>query len=201
MRYTHGDKNWVAISALVTGRTNIQCNNRWHHVLDLSIDRANERTGKWLEDEDIKLKDAVQLYDGKDLVSIAALVPGRTNIQCTNRWHHVLDSSIDRAIARTGKWAEDEDNKLKDAVQTHGGKNWGAITALVPGRTRKQCLRRWHDVLDPSIDQTPPEREGTWAEDEDIKLKDAVQRHCGKDWAAIAALVTGRTKNQCNKPV
>jgi hypothetical protein len=32
---------------------------------------------------------------------------------------------------------------------------------------------------------------GTWSEDKDIKLKDAVQRHGGKDWGAIAALVPG----------
>jgi hypothetical protein len=24
---------------------------------------------------------------------------------------------------------------LKDAVQKHGGKNWGAIAALIPGRS------------------------------------------------------------------
>jgi hypothetical protein len=29
-----------------------------------------------------------------------------------------------------------------DAVQTHGGKNWGAIAALVPGRGESQCYSR-----------------------------------------------------------
>jgi hypothetical protein len=53
------------------------------------------------------------------------------------------------ASGRTGKWAEDVDIKLKDAVQTHGGKSWGAIAALIPDRTQKQCLSRWHDVLIP----------------------------------------------------
>jgi hypothetical protein len=37
---------------------------------------------------------------------------------------------------RKGKWAADEDSKLKDAVQTHGGKNWKTIAALVLGRTK-----------------------------------------------------------------
>jgi hypothetical protein len=44
-------------------------------------------------------------------------------------------------MARTGKWAEDEDIKLKDAVETHGGNNWGAIAALVPGRTKRVVLQ------------------------------------------------------------
>jgi hypothetical protein len=64
-----------------------------------------------------------------------------------------LDPSIDRANGRTGKWTEDEDSKLKDAVQTHGGKNGAAIAALVPGRTKKQCHKKWHTALDPSIDR------------------------------------------------
>jgi hypothetical protein len=108
-----------------------------------------------------------------------------------------LDPSIDRTNGCTGKWVEDEDSKLEDAVQTHGGKNWGTIAALVPGRTKIQCNRRWKDALDPSIDRPPPERTGKWTEDENIKLRDAVQTHGGKSWGAIAALVSGRTKTQC----
>jgi myb proto-oncogene protein len=64
-----------------------------------------------------------------------------------------LDTSIDRANERMGKWSQEDDIKLKDAVQMHGGKNWVAIAALVPGRTKNQCHNRWHDILDPSIDR------------------------------------------------
>jgi hypothetical protein len=59
-----------------------------------------------------------------------------------------LDPINDQVIVRTGKWVEDEDSKLKDAVQTHGGKNWVAIAALVPGRSKQQCRSRWHRALD-----------------------------------------------------
>jgi hypothetical protein len=62
---------------------------------------------------------------------------------------------------------------LKDALQTHGDKDWVAIAALVPARTKSQCCSIWHDFLDPSIDRTPG-RMGTRAEDEDSRLKDAV---------------------------
>jgi hypothetical protein len=41
-----------------------------------------------------------------------------------------LDPSIVLTNGRTGKWAEDEDINLKDAVQTTDGKNWAAIAAL-----------------------------------------------------------------------
>jgi hypothetical protein len=41
--------SWVAIAALVPGRTKSQCRTRWHDVLNPSIDWANGRTArsKW----------------------------------------------------------------------------------------------------------------------------------------------------------
>jgi hypothetical protein len=127
---------------------------------------------------------------------MSALVPGRTRNQCWSRCKDALDPSIGLTAGRTGKWAEDEDSKLKDAVQTHGDKDWVAISALVQGRTRNQFRNRWHAVLDPSIGRASG-RTDKWSEDEDRKLKDAVQTYGVKDLAAIAALVPGRTKNQC----
>jgi hypothetical protein len=189
-------KNWAAIAALVPGRTRIQCQSRWRNALNPSIDRTTAHTGKWKEDEDIKLKNAVQKHGGKDWVAIAALVPGRTTKQCWNRWHDALDPSIDRVTGCMGKWEEEEDIKLKNAVHKHGGKNWVAIAALVPSRTQTQCQSRWYGNLNPSIDRVPG-RTGKWKEDEDIQLKAAVQTHGSKDWVAIAALVPGRTKKQC----
>jgi hypothetical protein len=193
---TQGDKNWGAIAALVPERTPEQCYHIWHNVLDPSVDRANGRKGMWTEDEDSKLKDAVQTQGGKKWGAIAALVPGRSYKQCYHRWHHVLKHCIDLAPGRTDHWTAVEDIKLKDAVQTYGGNNWGAIAVLVPGRSHKQCYYRWHYALDPSLDQANG-RTGKWTEDEDSKLKDAVQMHGGNNWAAIAALVPGRKQVQC----
>jgi hypothetical protein len=190
--------DWVAIAVLVPGRTNIQCYNRWHGVLDPSIDPTSARTGAFTPDEDAKLKDAVQTHGEKDWAPIAALVPGRTRQQCYNRWRDVLDPSIDRTARITGKWTSVEESKLMNAVKTHGGKNWIAIAALIPSRTNKQCNKRWHDALDPSIDRSN-ERTGRWTGGEDSKLLEAVQTYGGKNWNAIAALMPGRTKIQCNK--
>jgi hypothetical protein len=194
---TYGGMNWGAITALVPGRTKSQCKSRWFNALNPNIDRAYVRKGKWTAIEDSKLKDAVQSHGCKDWVVISALVPGRTKMQCCHRWHDALNPIITLAAGREGKWTADEDSKLKDAVQTHGGKDWATIAALVPGRTRLQCRSRWHFALDPSIDRTPPGRTGKWTEGEDMKLKDAVHTHGGKNWAAIAALVPGRTTEQC----
>jgi hypothetical protein len=61
-----------------------------------------------------------------------------------------LKPNIDRASKRTGKWTADKESKLKGLVQTHGGKNWKAISALVLGRAEKQCQSICHDI---NIDQ------------------------------------------------
>jgi hypothetical protein len=120
---------------------------------------ATWATGRWTIDEDAKLTNAVANTSKKkwgneykiDRVTISASIPDRTKFQCQGRWNNGLDSSIDGTNRRTGKWTSDEDSKLKDAVQMHDAMNWKEIAALVPGRTRKQCKRRWKDVLDPSI--------------------------------------------------
>jgi hypothetical protein len=55
------------------------------------------------------------------MARVAALVPGRTRKQCLGRWKNVVKHNIGLANGRAGgKWKEDEDNKSKDAVQTHG---------------------------------------------------------------------------------
>jgi hypothetical protein len=88
---------------------------------DLAADEMPRRTGKWTAVEDTKLKDAVQMQGADNWKEIEALVPGRTKTQRWSRWHDALNPCIDRANGRAGKWAEDEDSKLKDPVQTQGG--------------------------------------------------------------------------------
>jgi hypothetical protein len=188
--------DWDAVAALVPSRTKLQCWNRWHNALNPSIALVDGREGKWTVDENSKLKDAVQKHGGKKWDAIAALVPGRTVKQCSSRWHNALNPSIALVHGREGKWTVDENSKLKDAVHTHSEKDWVAIAALVPCRTRQQCRSRWHNVINPSI-ALAAGREGTWTEDEDMKMKNAAQTHGCKNWGAIAALVPGRTKIQC----
>jgi predicted lipoprotein with Yx(FWY)xxD motif len=117
---THGAKNWEPIAALSPGRTKVQCRKRWYNALDPSIYRATACVSKWTADEDKKLKDTVPTHGAKNWETIAALVPGRTKVQCRNRWHNALDPSIYRATACVSKWTADEDKKLKDAVPRIG---------------------------------------------------------------------------------
>jgi hypothetical protein len=196
----YGSKDWGVIATLISGRTDIQCRDRWRNFLKPNIDRRTRRTGAWTEDEDGKLKAAAQLHGSEDWGVISTLIPGRTDTQCRKRWDRWLNSfnssSIDRVIGRTGAWTEDEYGKLKDAVQLHGSKDWGVIATVVPGRTKDQCRAGWRKFLKTSINLVT-RRTGAWTEDEDRKLKDAVLRHGGTDWGVITTLVPGRSSGQC----
>jgi myb proto-oncogene protein len=177
---TLGAKNWEEITLMVPGRTRQQCLNRWHDVLDFSIDSTTARTGKWTEDENKKLREAVEAHGGKNWEEIAAMVPSRTQKQCRNRWRDTLDPSIDPATTCAGKWTEEEDERLEDAVRAHGGRSWKGVAALVPGRTQKQCQSRWQGKLVSDIDPTTA-RTGKGTEDEDQELKDTVD-YARKKW-------------------
>jgi hypothetical protein len=168
----HGSKDWVTIVTLVPVRMKIP-------VIG------------WAEDEDIKLKDAVQTHGDRNWGAIAVLVPGRIEKQCWARWQFAFIPKIGGASGRKGSWTAEEDSKLKDVVQTHGDKNWVTIAALMPERVKSQCRHRWRSALNPSIDRV------NRLENEDITLKDAVQRHSGKHCSAISALVPCRTEKQC----
>jgi hypothetical protein len=132
--------------------------------------------------------------------------PGSNESAVLEQMENALGPSINRENRRRGKWPVVEDTKLKDAVQRHGGKDWVANSALVSGRTKKQCCRRWKDVMDLSIDRVNGRTGKRTAvedsklkdavqlhggKDEDSKLKDAVQMHGGKDGGAISALIPG----------
>jgi hypothetical protein len=145
----------------------------------------NGKKGEWTPAEDAKLTDTVKKY-GNNWVTVATLVPGRTNEQCRSRWVSTLDVSN----GKKGEWTPAEDAKLTKAVKKHGN-NWVTIAKLVPGRTNMQCRQRWVGPLD-LFDG----KKGKWTPAEDAKLMEAMKKH-DKEWAKVAVIVPGRTRDQC----
>jgi hypothetical protein len=49
---------------------------------------------------------------------------------------------------RKGKWTVEQDQKLRETVAAHGGKNWKRIAAVAFGTSKSdvQCLHRWQKV-------------------------------------------------------
>jgi myb proto-oncogene protein len=80
---------------------------------------------------------------------VASHMPGRNNKDCRKRWHYGIANSI-----RKGTWLEEEDQRLREAVQRYGTR-WSKIAEAVGTRNGDQCWKRWYDCLDPRIDKSP----------------------------------------------
>ncbi|KAI1315936.1 hypothetical protein EDD11_000186 [Mortierella claussenii] len=91
-------------------------------------------------------------------------------------------------------WTPEEDEYLRAAVQKYGDKTekWAKIAACVPGRTNKNCRKRWFHSLDPKL------KKGPWTEEEDHLLRTGVEMFKGQ-WSKIAERIPGRTDDQCAK--
>jgi hypothetical protein len=70
-------------ASLVPGRTSEQCRRRWVYALD-----PVKKKEKWTLAEDAKLMEAVKKRKCANnwWVTVAKLVPGRTNQHCRIRW-------------------------------------------------------------------------------------------------------------------
>lgn len=67
---------------------------------------------------------------------------------------------------------------------------WREIAKDVPGRTNKDCRRRWNNSLNDSISK------GRWSQIEDQRLFQGVQKY-GTNWVRVAAIVRTRNPDQC----
>ncbi|GJY37382.1 Myb domain protein 4r1 [Tanacetum coccineum] len=108
-------------------------------VLNLLL--RKDAVGRWDSDEDKRLKIAVRLFGAKNWNKITKFVPGRTQVQCRERWVNCLDPSL-----KVDEWTEEEDMKLKAAVEEHNH-SWARVAACIPPRTDNQCRRRWMVLL------------------------------------------------------
>jgi hypothetical protein len=96
-------------------------------TLDPSLTR-----GAWSPAEDAQLQAAVEAYGSHAWVDVAALVPGRNNEQCRDRWQDKLNPTLVK-----GKWTEEEDQALVSAVERLGTA-WKEVSLRVgTGRTDK----------------------------------------------------------------
>lgn len=65
------------------------------------------------------------------------------------------DLSSALKFANRGSWTPEEDEKLRQAVNDYGGRNWKKISEQIPDRTDVQCLHRWQKVLRPGLIKGP----------------------------------------------
>ncbi|KAI0465614.1 Homeodomain-like protein [Xylaria cf. heliscus] len=94
------------------------------------------------------------------------------------------------------RWSEEEDCILYEETQKQelegDTKDWHRIAAKLPGRTNKDCRKRWVNKVCGSL------KKGPWNKSEDESLLDAVDRY-GQKWTLVANEVGFRSPDQCAK--
>ncbi|KAL2812960.1 hypothetical protein BJX63DRAFT_233593 [Aspergillus granulosus] len=104
---------------------------------------------------------------------------------------------MDEAPSRRRWWTQDEDRILQEEVKNQqidgqqGSRNWSAIAEKLPGRSNKDCRKRWTKISLSS-------RKGTWSGAEDHLLRKAVAK-VGFQWTKVAEMVGSRHPDQCAK--
>ncbi|KAK2736775.1 hypothetical protein FQN57_000547 [Myotisia sp. PD_48] len=108
------------------------------------------------------------------------------------------------SVRRINRWTQEEDAILIQKFRAQQARqqarnppssvpDWQEIASALPGRSNKDCRKRWFNVLSGGL------RKGAWTSDEDILLRNAVQAEGRSSWMRVAAHVPRRTADQCAK--
>jgi hypothetical protein len=137
--------SWERIAVeLGTDRTVSQCFSHYQ-----SQTNRLKAKGKWTKSEDRLLARVVKQLGPRNWQQVAHILGDRTGSQCLQRWTKALDPAIKRS-----RWAQEEDDVLKNAVEVYGLGNWTKVQKHIPGRTDMQCRERWVNILDPGLNHS-----------------------------------------------
>jgi hypothetical protein len=87
---------------------------------------------------------------------------------------------------RRGRFTAEEDAAIIGAKKSDPWASWKEIAKRVPGRTARQCLRRWFNWLSPKGRPEP------WTPEEDELLVEKVNE-MGRTWTAMTRFFEGRS--------
>ncbi|KAJ9048130.1 hypothetical protein DSO57_1038104 [Entomophthora muscae] len=129
----YGERNWHQISLLLDKRNGTACLHRWRYALRPSIIRR-----RWNKEEDEALRKAVAIKGEGNWAQVYPLVPGRTDVQCRERWVNTLDPKLDDSL-----WSPHMDATLCSLINKHGVGRWSLFAATLKGKTDNQIWRRF----------------------------------------------------------
>eukprot|EP00762_Andalucia_godoyi_P006054 ANDGO_00392.mRNA.1 Myb-related protein 3R-1 len=96
---------------------------------------------KWSADEDARLVEAVQMYNGRRWAKIAEIVGSKDKIACYQHWFRVLNPQISKT-----KFSDAEYCRLGYRIKLYGTSAWCKVAEGMYGRTDTQCRARWLDI-------------------------------------------------------
>eukprot|EP01039_Chlorochromonas_danica_P006001 gene6001-6610_t len=194
---------------LGTGRSPMDCLRHYQQALNPNLSKV----GEWTKEEDQLLNDLVKQYGDDKWQTIASHLPGRTSVQCSDRFRH-RPWSQDHIIA--GPWTNQDNRALllaaiaceipcnagnensteeREETSVSGDQvsrnewngKWTTLAKLVPGKNDVQVREKWCNQVDPSLCFAE------YSEDEIVRLKELVDRLGEGKWAQIAQHLPGRT--------
>jgi hypothetical protein len=101
---------------------------------------SSKSHGKFLRDDDDKLRCAINRFGTKNWSVIAAVVPGKTARQCKERWSNYLSPQLN-----SERWTPADDELL---MQQYGelGNKWVKIARSFPNRTDTMVKNRFNKL-------------------------------------------------------
>ena len=100
--------------------------------------RAKKLYHKFNEEEDLRLKNLVNIFGPKKWKRIATMMPGRTARQCRDRYSNYLTPGYIQ-----NEWTPIEDDLLFEKFKEYGSQ-WSKIREFFPRRTANSIKNRWN---------------------------------------------------------
>ena len=202
---TAGGKNealvdWEVIAAAV----NLTPNEVFVNYTNHSSDRVNRKG--WTANEEMKLLSIVKESNECNWLDIAIkLGTGRTPFQCIQHYQQNLNKNVMNSLP----WTAEEEQRLKDAVDTLGTQNWLRVSEQVGTRTSNQCMVRWKRAVECHVMLVG----GEWTEEEERRLylasiaynmptDQSINNHSNSKsgtWIQVAGVVKTKDDSRCRE--
>lgn len=132
---------------------------------------------KWVDSEDLILRDHVKQHSAKCWATAAAIINKcvhdgkevRNGKHCRERWYNHLNPDLKSNIHLEGNWSEDEDLKLL-ALHIDFGNCWSRISQQLQGRNENAVKNRYNSLI---------KKAGQWYKCTNIKT---VEKKLYRDW-------------------